>query len=61
MQMTVDNRDASEDRPYDRTGEVGGGREATLGRYWVVLAAVHLVEMVVDPLVDFFPGYLLAK
>ena len=28
---------------------------------WVVLAAVHLVEMVVDPLVDFFPGYLLAK
>ena len=30
-------------------------------RYWVVLAAVHLVEMVVDPLVDFFPGYLLAK
>merc|ERR1711990_614051 len=30
-------------------------------RYWVVLAAVHMVELVVDPLVDFFPGYLLAK
>ena len=30
-------------------------------RYWVVLAVVSMVEMVVDPLVDFFPGYLLAK
>ena len=30
-------------------------------RYWVVLSVVHLVELVVDPLVDFFPGYLLAK
>ena len=57
-------------------------------RYWVVLATVHMIELViiviiniptigiiviitiviivlanqvVDPLVDFFPGYLLAK
>ena len=30
-------------------------------RYWVVLATVSLVEMVVDPLVDYFPVYLLAK
>merc|ERR1711890_132756 len=30
-------------------------------RYWVVLSCVHLVELVIDPLVDFFPGYLLAK
>ena len=30
-------------------------------RYWVVLAFVSLVEMVVDPLVDYFPAYLLAK
>ena len=30
-------------------------------RYWIVLSVVHLVELVVDPLVDFFPGYLLAK
>jgi len=30
-------------------------------RYWVVLSVVHLVELVIDPLVDFFPGYLLAK
>ena len=30
-------------------------------RYWVVLSLVHMVELVVDPLVDFFPGYLLAK
>merc|ERR1711879_311909 len=28
-------------------------------RYWVVLATVHMVELVVDPLIDFFPGYLL--
>ena len=25
-------------------------------RYWVVLAVVHMVELVVDPLLDFFPG-----
>ena len=30
-------------------------------RYWVVLALVSIVELMVDPLVDFFPGYLLAK
>ena len=30
-------------------------------RYWVVLAVVSLVETVVDPLFDFFPGYLLGK
>ena len=30
-------------------------------RYWVVLALVTLVEMVLDPMVDFFPFYLLAK
>merc|ERR1712059_228375 len=30
-------------------------------RYWVVLSFVHMVELVVDPLVDFFPGYLLTK
>ena len=30
-------------------------------RYWVVLAMVTLVEMVLDPMVDFFPYYLIAK
>ena len=30
-------------------------------RYWVVLAVVSMVELMVDPLVDYFPGYLLAK
>merc|ERR1711890_198356 len=30
-------------------------------RHWVGLSCVHLVELVIDPLVDFFPGYLLAK
>ena len=30
-------------------------------RYWVVLAMVTLVEMVLDPMVDLFPYYLLAK
>ena len=30
-------------------------------RYWVVLALVSLVEMAVDPMVDYFPAYLLAK
>ena len=30
-------------------------------RYWVVLAMVTLVEMVLDPMVDFFPFYLIAK
>ena len=30
-------------------------------RYWVVLALVSLVEMIVDPMVDYFPAYLLAK
>ena len=30
-------------------------------RYWLVLGTVYLVELVVDPMVDYFPGYLLAK
>ena len=30
-------------------------------RYWVLIAVVSLVELWVDPLVDYFPGYLLAK
>ena len=30
-------------------------------RYWVVLALVSLIEMAVDPMVDYFPAYLLAK
>merc|ERR1711973_506331 len=30
-------------------------------RYWVMLAIVSLVEMVVDPMVDYFPTYPLAK
>ena len=30
-------------------------------RYWVVLSVVSMIELVVDPIVDFFPGYLLAK
>ena len=29
--------------------------------YWVVLGILSLVELVVDPMVDYFPGYLLAK
>ena len=30
-------------------------------RYWVVLAALSLVETIADPLFDFLPGYLLGK
>ena len=30
-------------------------------RYWVILAVVSMVEVIVDPLVDFFPGYLIGK
>ena len=30
-------------------------------RYWVMLAMISLLEMVVDPLVDFFPFYMLGK
>ena len=30
-------------------------------RYWVVLAVVSLIEIIVDPLFDFLPGYLLGK
>ena len=30
-------------------------------RYWVVLAIFSLAETIVDPLLDFFPGYLLGK
>ena len=30
-------------------------------RYWVILALVSMVEVMVDPLVDFFPGYLIGK
>ena len=30
-------------------------------RYWVVLAVFSLAETIVDPLLDFFPGYLLGK
>ena len=38
-------------------------REASLAwmRYWVVLAVFSMVETIADPLLDFFPGYLLAK
>ena len=30
-------------------------------RYWVVFAAFSMIEIIIDPLVDFFPGYMLAK
>ena len=30
-------------------------------RYWAVLGILSLIELVVDPMVDYFPGYLLAK
>merc|ERR1711971_1369012 len=30
-------------------------------RYWVVLAVFSMLETVVDPLLDFLPGYLLGK
>ena len=38
-------------------------REASLTwmRYWVVLAVFSMIETVVDPLLDFLPGYLLGK
>ena len=38
-------------------------REASLNwmRYWVVLAVFSILETVVDPLLDFLPGYLLGK
>lgn len=38
-------------------------REASLAwmRYWVVLAAFSLLETLLDPLLDFLPGYLLSK
>ena len=38
-------------------------REASLTwmRYWVVLAVFSIIETVVDPLLDFLPGYLLGK
>merc|ERR1712154_105719 len=38
-------------------------REASINwmRYWVVLAVFSIVETVVDPLLDFLPGYLLGK
>ena len=38
-------------------------REAGLAwmRYWVVLAVFSMVETIADPLLDFFPGYLLGK
>ena len=38
-------------------------REAGLAwmRYWVVLAVFSLLETLLDPLLDFLPGYLLSK
>merc|ERR1711936_557315 len=38
-------------------------REASLTwmRYWVVLAVFSMIETIVDPLLDFLPGYLLGK
>ena len=30
-------------------------------KYWVILVVVSTLEMKVDPLVDLFPGYLVAK
>ena len=30
-------------------------------RYWVVYSLLTMVEMIIDPLVDFFPFYLLVK
>ena len=30
-------------------------------KYWAVMSLFSMLELVVDPLVDFFPGYLLAK
>lgn len=38
-------------------------REAGLAwmRYWVVLAVFSMLETLVDPLLDFLPGYLLGK
>lgn len=30
-------------------------------RYWVVMSVVSVVEIVLDPMVDFFPFYLLVK
>ena len=38
-------------------------REAGLAwmRYWVVLAVFSMLETIVDPLLDFLPGYLLGK
>merc|ERR1712154_114731 len=38
-------------------------REASITwmRYWVVLAVFSIIETVVDPLLDFLPGYLLGK
>ena len=38
-------------------------REASLAwmRYWVVLAVFSLLETLLDPLLDFLPGYLLSK
>ena len=30
-------------------------------KYWVVLVVFSMVELVVDPLVDYFPWYILAK
>ena len=38
-------------------------REASITwmRYWVVLAVFSILETLVDPLLDFLPGYLLGK
>ena len=38
-------------------------REASINwlRYWVVLAVFSVIESLVDPLLDFLPGYLLGK
>ena len=30
-------------------------------RYWVVMSLVSAVEMMLDPMVDFFPFYLMVK
>ena len=30
-------------------------------KYWVILVMVSMMELKVDPLVDLFPGYLVAK